>query len=82
MYTAHYINPLSQFGCIEFDLVIKDTDNVLPSYRIHKSFDALITEEELAAIADSEISRILEEQQIDSANKQVSVIIDFPSKGE
>lgn len=68
MITAHYINPLHQYGKIEFDLVIGDL------YRENKKFKEDVTDDELF----EEVVRVLQELEIDTDAEAFEVIIDSP----
>jgi len=47
MYKGHLINPLIQFGRMEFDLLFEDEDGILPAQRTVISFPDTATENEI-----------------------------------
>lgn len=69
MYTAHYINPLEQFGKIGYDLILVDDENILPELRISKNFDVSVTLEQM----EQEAQRAIAEY---SQQPTISVTID------
>jgi hypothetical protein len=82
MYKAHYINPLIQYGRIDFTLVIEDDEGIVPTYRLEKSFLESVTAEELDQIAAQEIERILAEQELPNAESSNSADVDLPENVE
>ncbi len=62
-YEAVYINPCLQFGCFTLDLILIDSDKIMPDIRIGKKFRNAeqVTEEAIEAEAKREIIRCTEE---------------------
>jgi hypothetical protein len=62
-YIAKYINNLVQFGTVSLDLILSDSDGIMPDKRISKNFTTSdqVTEESLLIEAQKEINFAIEE---------------------
>jgi hypothetical protein len=60
--THQWINKLEQFGRVEIDLVITDLDQEVPDYRMTKSYESeLVNDDFLSSEAESVKAKILED---------------------
>lgn len=48
MIQFEYINPLKQYGKVEYDLILTDSEDPIFYYRFGRKFNALVSQQELA----------------------------------
>lgn len=66
MYTYEYINPLRQFDYINYDLILTDNEEILPTIRLLVSIpvNELNIEERLVQIAEQQIELALNAPEV------------------
>ena len=64
MYDIKLINPLRQFGYVEWTLVCEDPDELLPSIRADKQYPETVDAETVCANVVETLSSALSEEQI------------------